>query len=76
MAEAKTTLGDSDKMPEVKQDVLENLDVLMAVPWTALHVLQVTAIRNGDNAYWRSDGGFETTKALRAALDPATPHLT
>lgn len=58
------------------QDVLEALDDLEAAARAALHVLQATAIRDGNDLYWESGGGFETTKALRAAIGRARAHLT
>ncbi len=57
------------------EDAMKAIDDLLGAANAALHVLHMTAIRDGFDPYWTTGGGFETEKALRAAFERVTPYF-
>ena len=64
-----------DQPMTLDEDALRAIDDLLGAANAALHVLHMTAIRDGFDPYWTSGGGFETEKALRAAFEKVTPYF-
>ena len=57
------------------EEAMKAIDDLLGAANAALHVLHMTAIRDGFDPYWTTGGGFETEKALRAAFEKVTPYF-
>ena len=57
------------------EEAMKAIDDLLGAANAALHVLHMTAIRDGFDPYWTTGGGFETEKALCAAFEQVTPYF-